>query len=47
MNDTKILIVEDEYPIQELLKFNLERNNYLTTTIDSGNKVIEKPKTKI
>ena len=41
MNDTKILIVEDEYPIQELLKFNLERNNYLTTTIDSGNKVIE------
>ena len=42
MNDTKILIVEDEYPIQELLKFNLERNNYLTTTIDSGNKVIDK-----
>ena len=41
MNDTKILIVEDEYPIQELLKFNLERNNYLTSTIDSGNKVIE------
>ena len=41
MNDTKILIVEDEYPIQELLKFNLERNNYLTTTIDSGNKVID------
>ena len=41
MNGTKILIVEDEYPIQELLKFNLERNNYLTSTIDSGNKVIE------
>ena len=41
MNGTKILIVEDEYPIQELLKFNLERNNYLTSIIDSGNKVIE------
>ena len=28
MNDTKILIVEDEYPIQELLKFNQKENNY-------------------
>ncbi|HEY5653397.1 MAG TPA: response regulator [Pontiella sp.] len=40
MEKTQILIVEDEAPIQELLKFNLERNKYGVHIVDSGEKAL-------
>lgn len=36
MEKIKILVVEDEAPIQELLQFNLERNKYHVKVVDSG-----------
>lgn len=35
-------MVEDEAPIQELLKFNLERQNYQVQLADSGEQALEK-----
>ena len=39
MNNASILIVEDEPPIQELIRFNLENSNYSVITCDSGEEV--------
>jgi two-component system phosphate regulon response regulator PhoB len=36
MDKIKILVVEDEAPIQELLQFNLERSKYRVEMFDSG-----------
>jgi two-component system phosphate regulon response regulator PhoB len=36
MEKAKILVVEDEAPIQELLRFNLERKNYRVHVAESG-----------
>jgi two-component system alkaline phosphatase synthesis response regulator PhoP len=36
MEKAKILVVEDEAPIQELLQFNLERKRYRVKIVDSG-----------
>ncbi len=36
MEKMKILVVEDEAPIQELLQFNLERSKYRVKVVDSG-----------
>jgi two-component system phosphate regulon response regulator PhoB len=36
MEKYKILVVEDEAPIQELLQFNLERKQYRVKVVDSG-----------
>lgn len=36
MEKQKILVVEDEAPIQELLQFNLERKKYRVKVADSG-----------
>lgn len=36
MEKIKILVVEDEAPIQELLQFNLERKKYRVKVVDSG-----------
>ena len=41
MEKIKILIVEDEAPIQELLQFNLERNKYRVKVVDSGEEALE------
>ena len=38
----KILIVEDEKPISEILKFNLKKNHYQTDTAYDGREAIEK-----
>ncbi len=40
MEKIKILVVEDEAPIQELLQFNLERNKYRVTVVDSGEEAL-------
>ena len=40
MEQIKILVVEDEAPIQELLKFNLERNKYRVKVVDSGEEAL-------
>ena len=36
MNREAILLVEDEHDIQDLLKFNLERENFSVSTADNG-----------
>ncbi len=41
MQKIKILVVEDEAPIQELLQFNLERNKYKVHVVDSGEKALD------
>ncbi len=41
MEKAKILVVEDEAPIQELLQFNLERQKYRIQLVDSGEKALE------
>jgi len=41
MEKVKILVVEDEAPIQELLQFNLERVNYKVKVTDSGEEAIK------
>lgn len=40
MKQIKILVVEDEAPIQELLQFNLERNKYQVKVVDSGEEAL-------
>jgi len=40
MEKMKILVVEDEAPIQELLQFNLERKKYRVKVADSGEKAL-------
>lgn len=40
MEKIKILVVEDEAPIQELLQFNLERKKYRVRVVDSGEEAI-------
>ncbi len=41
MEKIKILVVEDEAPIQELLQFNLERSKYRVKVVDSGEEAME------
>lgn len=40
-NPPSIVVVEDEDDIQELLRFNLEREGFLVTTVDNGSRAIE------
>lgn len=40
MEKIKILVVEDEAPIQELLQFNLERSKYRVQVVDSGEEAL-------
>jgi len=40
MEKARILVVEDEAPIQELLQFNLERNKYHVKVVGSGEKAL-------
>jgi len=40
MEKAKILVVEDEAPIQELLQFNLERKKYRVKVVDSGEEAL-------
>ena len=40
MEKIKVLVVEDEAPIQELLQFNLERSKYRVQVVDSGEKAL-------
>jgi len=40
MGKAKILVVEDEEPIQELIQFNLERTHYQVKVVDSGEDAI-------
>jgi len=44
MEKIKILVVEDEAPIQELLQFNLERSKYRVKVVDSGEEAMEEAK---
>ena len=41
MEKIKILVVEDEAPIQELLQFNLERKKYQVEVVDSGEEAMK------
>lgn len=41
MAKIKILVVEDEAPIQELLQFNLERSKYSVKVVDSGEEALK------
>jgi two-component system, OmpR family, alkaline phosphatase synthesis response regulator PhoP len=41
MIDKKILVVDDEEHIQELIKFNLEKNSYKVITADNGKDAFE------
>ncbi|MFZ5352660.1 MAG: response regulator [Bacillota bacterium] len=36
MNSQRILVIEDELHIQELIKYNLEKNGYKVTTFENG-----------
>ena len=40
MNDKKILIVDDEKPIVDILKFNLEKEGFVTTVAYDGEEAI-------
>ncbi|NNJ70896.1 MAG: response regulator [Kiritimatiellales bacterium] len=40
MEKSKILVVEDEAPIQELLQFNLEKKKYRVKVVDSGEEAV-------
>ena len=40
MEKIRILVVEDEAPIQELLQFNLERKKYRVKVVDSGEEAL-------
>ncbi len=40
MEKIKILVIEDEAPIQELLQFNLERKKYQVKVVDSGEEAL-------
>lgn len=45
--NTKILVVEDEEHIVELLKFNLEKEGYSVITADNGKMAVEKCENQI
>ena len=45
MEKIKILVVEDEAPIQELIQFNLERNQYRVNVLDTGEEALAEVKT--
>lgn len=42
MNKKKILVVDDENHIQELIKYNLEISGYKVETVDTGEEALEK-----
>lgn len=42
MNDKKILIVDDEKPIVDILKFNLEKEGYNTVVAYDGEEAVQK-----
>lgn len=44
MNPKKILLIDDEHDILEILSYNLEREGYQVFTADNGNDGIEKAK---
>ena len=46
MAQAKILIVEDEEDVQELVRYNLEKNGYVTETAMDGRQALEKAKSK-
>ncbi len=46
MAQAKILIVEDEEDVQELVRYNLEKNGYLTESALDGRQALEKAKSK-
>ncbi len=41
MDRKKILLIDDEEDIRELLTYNLEKEGYSVTTADNGNQGIE------
>jgi two-component system alkaline phosphatase synthesis response regulator PhoP len=47
MHKKKILLIDDEEDILELLSYNLEKEGYLVTTATNGNEGIEKAKEMI
>lgn len=46
MSQAKILIVEDEEDVLELVRYNLEKNGYLTDSALNGRKALEKIRSK-
>lgn len=44
MNDKKILLIDDEHDILEILSYNLEKEGYQVFTADNGTEGIEKAK---
>ena len=42
MNDKKILIVDDEKPIVDILKFNLEKEGFSTAVAYDGEEALKK-----
>ena len=46
MSKETILLVEDEHDIQDLLKFNLERENYQIEAVDTGEDALQLLKTR-
>lgn len=46
MSQAKILIVEDEEDVLELVRYNLEKNGYLTDSAINGRKALEKIRSK-
>lgn len=47
MNQKKILVIDDEEDILEILSYNLRKEGYLVTTASNGNEGIEKAKETI
>lgn len=47
MNQKKILLIDDEEDILELLSYNLEKEGYIVTTANNGNEGIQKAKEMI
>jgi len=43
----RVLVVEDEQDLQELMRFNLEREGYAVTCADSGEKALRQVKSEI
>ena len=42
MEKIKVLVVEDEAPIQELLQFNLERSKYRVKVVDTEGRGVKR-----
>ena len=47
MSQAKIMIVEDEEDVLELVRYNLEKNGYLTESALNGRKALEKIRSKM